>query len=208
MSDRDGRIYGLFDSLATQIRAAELRSVGFAGAVFGDGASTLALGTSLSLAALGAGRVLLVDANSIRPSLTSDAGVASRPGLAEVLRGDADLGRVVVSTGRPHLAFLGAGAVHGERAPIGALTLFLEHAQSHFDTVVADLPPALASESVVMPWAASLQQLFVVVRSGVTPLAVVRRAVDEVALDRAQVILNRTSARSEMLSAQHRVAMT
>lgn len=191
MTDRNGRLCGLFDGLAARVRSAELRTIGFTGAVSGEGASTLALGTAVSLAGLDPGSVLLVDANWLRPSLTSDAGVASGPGLADVLRGDADLGQVVVPTGRPRLSFLAAGAVDGDRPPLGGLPSFLDRALAEFNAIVADLPPALAGESVVVPWAASLQQLFVVVRNGVTPLALVRRAVEEVALERPQVVLNR-----------------
>jgi Mrp family chromosome partitioning ATPase len=208
MRDRGSRLCALFDGLATRVCSAELRTIGFTGAVFGEGASTLALGTSLSLAALDPGLVLLVDANWLRPSLTSDAGVAFSPGLAEVLRGGADLGQVVVPTARPRLSFLAAGAVVGERAPSRDLAPFLDQALSQFSTVVVDLPPVLADESMVVRWAASLQQLFVVVRSGVTPLPVVRRAVEGIALERPQVVLNRMPSWTAAETAPLRVAIT
>jgi len=194
MSDRNGHLCGLFDGLATRVRSAELRTIGFTGAVFGEGVSTLALGTSLSLATLDPGPILLVDANWLRPSLSADAAVTSGPGLADVLRGSADLSDVLVTTGRPRLSFLPAGKVNGEQPPLGGLTSFLDRALAEFSTVVADLPPALAGESVVVAWAASLQQLLVVVRSGVTPVALVRRALEDVALERPQVVLNRMPA--------------
>ncbi|HEV8534268.1 MAG TPA: hypothetical protein VGR87_00895 [Candidatus Limnocylindria bacterium] len=208
MTDRSGRLCGVFDGVATRIRTAELRTIGFTGAVFGEGASTLALGTSLSLAALDQGPVLLVDANWLRPSLTTDAAVASGPGLAEVLRGDAQLDQVLVPTGRAQLSFLAAGTVDGRRPPLDSLPSFLDQALTKFGAVVADLPPALAGDSVVLPWAASLQQLFVVVRSGVTPLALVRRAIEEVALERPQVVLNRMPAGTAGSTAPPRVALT
>jgi Mrp family chromosome partitioning ATPase len=189
VNDQDGRLCGLFDALATRIRSAELRTIGFTSAVFGEGTSTLALGTSLSLASLGPTPVLLVDANWLEPSLSSDAGVASEPGLADVLRGQADLGDALVPTGRPRLAFLGAGDLSEGRPPLAELSSLLDQAVS-FGTIVVDLPPALAGMSVVMPWVGSLQQLFIVVRTGVTPLALVRRAVEEVAVARPQVVLN------------------
>jgi Mrp family chromosome partitioning ATPase len=190
VSDRNSRLCALFQGLATRIHSADLRTLGFTGAVFGEGASTLALGTSVSLAALEPGPILLVDANWLRPSLTSDAGVASSPGLADVLRGDVDLGEAIVSTGRPRLSFLAAGAVKGAQPPLGRLAPLLDQARSQFSTVVADLPPALAGDDVVVPWANALEQLFVVVRSGVTPLNIVRRALDQVALEEPQVVLN------------------
>jgi Mrp family chromosome partitioning ATPase len=208
MSEGDRRLCGFFDGLATRIRSEGLRTVGFTGPVLGEGASTLALGTSLSLAALDPGPVLLVDANWLRPSLTSEAGVADASGLAEVLRGDAELGRVAFPTRRPGLAFLAAGALHDQRPDLDALPPFLDEALSQFSTIVADLPPALAGDSVVAKWAASLQQLFVVVNSGVTPHTIVRRAIKELALERPQVVLNRAPARVSGPTAPLRVALT
>jgi tyrosine-protein kinase Etk/Wzc len=203
----NGRLCGLFDGLATRISSTALRTVGFTGAVYGEGASTLALGTSLSLAALRSGRVLLVDANWLRPSLTSDAGVRSGPGLADVLRGDAELSKVLVPTGRPGLSFLAVGGVEEQRPPLEDLSSFLTGVLSDFSAVVADLPPALAGESAVLAWGAALEQLFVVVRNGVTPLALVRRAIEEVALEQPQIILNRATAATGSATAS-RVAMT
>jgi len=208
VSERDHRFCRLFDDVATRVRSADLRTVGFTGVASGDGASTVALGTSLSLAALGAGPVLLVDANWLRPSLTSDASIASRPGLADVLRGDAELDDVVIPTGRAQLVFLGAGTVNGAEPPLDALPPLLDQALSRFSAIVADLPPALVSESVVSPWAASLQQLFVVVRSGVTPLALVRRAVTAFGYERPQVVLNRMPERTAGWTTLPRVAVT
>lgn len=194
MSEQNGHLASLFDGLATRVRSANVRTIGFTSAVFGEGASTLAIGTSLSLASLGPGRVLLVDANWLRPSLTADAGVASGRGLADVLRGDAELGQTLVTTGSSRLAFLGAGELSGERPPLGALASFLDGALSSFGAIVVDLPPALAGESLILPWAASLQQLFIVVHSGATPFSLVRRAVATVAHERPQVVLNRMPA--------------
>jgi protein-tyrosine kinase len=190
VTGRDGNLCDPFDGLATRVRFAELRTIGFTSAVFGEGTSTLALGTSLSLAALGPAPVLLVDANWLQPSLTSDAGVTSGRGLAEVLRGEADLADVLVPTERERLTFLAAGDTSENRPPLGVLPSLVARALSCFGSIVVDLPPALVGESVVLPWAASLQQLFIVVRSGVTPLALARRAVEEVGVEQPQVILN------------------
>jgi Mrp family chromosome partitioning ATPase len=208
VSDRAGRLCALFDDVATRVRTAELGTIGFTSAVFGEGASTLALGTSLSLASVDRAQVLLVDANWLRPSLTSDAEMASAPGLADVLRGEAELGEVIVRTGRPGLAFLGAGDPSRGRPSLRSLPALLDQAMRSFGAIVVDLPPALAGESIVLPWAGSLQQLFIVVRSGVTPTAMVRRAVEGVALERPQVVLNWTPGWSAGWAAAPRLATT
>lgn len=190
MKQRARNLCGPFDGLATRVRFAELRTIGFTSAVFGEGTSTLALGTSLSLAELGPAPVLLVDANWLQPSLTSDAGASSGRGLAEVLRGEAELDEVVVPTGHLRLTFLAAGDTTEGRPPLAALPSLMERALSCFGSIVVDLPPALVGESMVLPWSASLEQLFIVVRSGVTPLSLARRAVEEISVERPQVILN------------------
>jgi Mrp family chromosome partitioning ATPase len=204
----DGNFCDPFDGLAARVRFADLRTIGFTSSVFGEGTSTIALGTALSLASLGPAPVLLVDANWLQPSLTSDAGASSGRGLAEVLRGDVELSEVVVPTGRSRLAFLAAGDTTEGKPPLGALPSLLDRALSCFGSIVVDLPPALVGESMVLPWAASLQQLFVVVRSGMTPLALARRAVEEIAVERPQVVLNWVPASNARKSAIPRGAVT
>lgn len=192
MKDHSGRVCAPFDGIARRVRSADLQTIGFTGAVFGEGASTLALGTSLALAALQDGPVVLIDANWKRPSLTSDAGASSAPGLAEVLGGSAALDEVLRPTGRARLSFLPAGKPDAQRPSVDALVSLLERVLERHSLVVADLPPALEKEPLVHEWASALEQLFIVVRSGVTPLALVRRAVDDTALEKPQLVLNRT----------------
>src|SRR5207244_6855646 len=79
-----------FDGLASRVDAMGFRTIGFTSALLGEGVSTLALGTALSLAAMRRGSVLLVDANWIHPSLTRDARLESSVGLAELLADRAD----------------------------------------------------------------------------------------------------------------------
>ena len=204
--NRDGDLGHVCDRVAARVRSAELRSIGFAGAVSGEGATTLALGTAVSLAAMDSRTVLLVDANWIRPSLTADARAASRRGLAEVLRRQALPGGLVVPTDQPRLSFLPAGAKDGTPPELdAALREFLGGALSRFDTVVVDLPAALSGDSAITAWAAALQQFFVVARSGVTPLAALRRAIAEIAADDPQIVLNRVPPTTSERSARPQV---
>jgi Mrp family chromosome partitioning ATPase len=208
VSGLDAALPGLFDVLATRIRGTKLRTIGFTSTVFGEGASTVALGTCLSLASLERAPVLLVDANWLHPSLTHDAGATVRPGLTDVLQGHAALDEVLVPTSRPRLVFMPAGDLSGERPELDALASLLDEALARFGTIVVDLPPALAREPVVLPWAMSLQQLFIVVRSGVTPLALIRQVVEEVGVTRPQVVLNRMPERTPEWASARRLAAT
>ena len=193
MNVRDGYASAAFDVLATRIDGAHARTVGFTSAVFGEGVSTLALGTALSLATLQQEPVLLVDANWLQPSLTLDADLSLAAGLAEYLRAGAKGSYSPRPTSRSRLSFLPAGDHGGDHPPLRAAPSFLGAAMAEYGTIVVDLPPVLASEALVHPWAASLDRLFLVIHEAATPLSLVRRALSTFGPNaQPQVILNRS----------------
>ena len=191
-----------FDGLAIRIDAMDVRCVGFTSALLGEGVSTIALGTALSLAALRQDTVLLVDANWMDPSLTREAGLESAPGLAEYLANTADLGAVIQRASGSGIAFLPAGAGGSARPALRAVSSFLTADVAAFQTVVVDLPPVLAGELFVLPWATLLDQLFVVLRESATPLPLVRQALKKIAIAaQPRIVLNRTAAPSPDIAA-------
>ena len=61
-----------------------------------------------------------------------------------------------------------------------------------YETVVVDLPPILAGESFVLPWAAVLDQICVVLREEATPLPMLRQALGRLQAANAPcIVLNR-----------------
>jgi Mrp family chromosome partitioning ATPase len=180
-----------FDGVASRIDALGLRSVGFTSSLAGEGVTTLALGSAMALAAIRGDGVLLIDANWVVPSLTTDANLVSGPGLADHLAGRADLGSVIHETGRPRLGFVPVGDRALARPTLRALAALLTHDIPDYSTVVVDLPPLLASESYVLPWATVLDQVFVVIREAATPLSAARTALERLGVSAPQVILNR-----------------
>ena len=186
-----------FDGLASRIDAMGLKSVGITSALFGEGVSTIALGTALSLAALRQGSVLLVDANWIQPSLSGDAGLLSAPGLADHLAGSAELSAVVRPGSRSPLAFLPVGDRAAARPTLRSLSRFLTGGVAGCETLIVDLPPVLAGDTYVFPWAALVDRLFLVLREDSTPLPAVRQALDKLgATTPPQIVLNRGMAPS------------
>lgn len=185
-----------FDGLAARIDAMGLRSLGFTSSLSREGVSTIALGTSLALATLRQDKVLLVDANWVQPTLTLDAISESKPGLADLLANKAQLSAVIRPLPRSRLAFLPVGDRDAARPTTRALAGFLANGVASFQTVIVDLPPILAGEAFVLPWAAVLDQLFVVVREAATPLPLVRRALEKVGLATPQIVLNRAAVPS------------
>ena len=184
-----------FEGLATRIDVVGARSVGFTGALVGEGASTLALGTALALATQQPEKVLLVDANWIQPSLTIDARLADVPGLADHLAGGATLESVIRPASAAGFAFLPLGSRSAARPTLRSLATFLA-SETSFQTVLVDLPPVLAGEAYVLPWATLLDRCFLVLREAATPLPVVRLALDKIAMATPQIVLNRTAART------------
>lgn len=198
-----------FDGIAGRVDALGLRTVGFTSAVFGEGVSTVALGTALALASLRQETVLLIDANWLQPSLTADAHLESAAGLADCLTRSAELDAVGRRRSGSPLVFLPVGDVTAARPTLRKLSSFLTNDIPVTVTVVVDLPPALAGEALVLPWAALLDQLFVVVREAATPFPLVRQALGTVGLAAApQIVLNRAIGSSAAMPAAILAAST
>jgi MinD-like ATPase involved in chromosome partitioning or flagellar assembly len=192
---------GVFDGLAARIDAAALRSIGFTSSVSGEGVTTIALGTAMSLAALRRDPVLLIDANWPEPSLTADAACEATAGLADYLAKHVDLDDVIQPTRHHGLAFLPVGDRMAARPTFRALSSFVEDDTHGFGTIVVDLPPLIGGDPFVLPWAGPLDQLFVILREAATPLALVRQALDRVGLaTMARIVLNRVDAPSAVFA--------
>lgn len=199
----------VFVGLASRLDALGFRSAAFTSALLGEGVSTIALGTALALTQLRRGSVLLVDANWVHPSLTADAHLESAPGLADHLANTADLNAVIRPAAGPRPAFLPIGDRAAARPTLRALASFLATEVASFQTVLIDLPPVLAGEPYVLPWATLVDQLFVVLREAATPLPLIRQTLDKIGLATPpQIVLNRTAALSPESTASFLSART
>jgi polysaccharide biosynthesis transport protein len=182
-----------FEGLANRLAVTGLRSVGFTSALPGEGVSTIALGTALSLASAEEETVLLVDSNWMQPALTEDARMESAAGLASYLTGRVDLSSAVHPTARPFLSFLPVGDRAGARLTVRALAALLAKDALAFDRIVVDLPPVLAGEQFVHPWMSLLDGVFLVVKESATPLPLVRDALDRMGPATPEIVLNRAT---------------
>ena len=103
-----------------------------------EGATSLVLCLA---AAAGAGgrRVLVIDGDQPSRGLTMRLGLAGKPGLAEVLRGDLSANKAVVAM--PRFAVLPAGVARLDAKALSkALRSFLPEACGRFDLVLVDAP--------------------------------------------------------------------
>lgn len=113
-----------------------------------SGKSTLSLMLGRSLAQCGK-RVLLVDADVLRPSLGRVLGIRNSPGLMDVLADQPPPHDGVRETSIPRLSVLTSGEwsdqVELERLANGALSAFLERCRANFDIVLLDSSPLLGT---------------------------------------------------------------
>jgi len=185
----------IFDGVAARIHTSDTptRSLAVMSSLHGEGTTTIALGLALSLTGYDSSAVLLIDANWIRPVLSENADRLEAAGLAECLRGERSLNETVVPAARKGLSLLPAGDFGAEPPPLGRLSAFLAGARASFGKVVIDLPPVLVAPALVVPWTKMVDQSYLVVRRGATPIAVIRRALAEIGSERSpHLVLNRT----------------
>jgi capsular exopolysaccharide synthesis family protein len=104
--------------------------------------------------AVGGARVLLIDADMRRPSVSQALRMSNERGLSQLLAGQARMREVVQRTHDPNLLVIPAGRIHANPSELlasdrmRALIAGLEHGP--FDWVVIDTPPVLAVTDAVI----------------------------------------------------------
>jgi Mrp family chromosome partitioning ATPase len=192
---------GLRQSIEGALGPAPRRVVGFAGAVAGEGTTTIAVSLAHLLARVVDRRVLLIDADMGRTSGGLSAAVGEHDGLTEVLRRQTPVDEALLATEAEGLHFLPAGKdrVHQiEAAAAGPVRPLFEHLGDAYDWVVVDLPPVLRHPETRMLASACTGVVFVV-RANRTPRTVSQRALSELALGRCRVLGSVLNARRESL---------
>lgn len=136
----------------------------------GEGKSFVSLNLAMSMAMEVDGRVLLVDADVIKPSVPRLLNVPRGPGLMDVLTAPAlHLGDVLLKTNVPSLDLLLAGTPHPESSELlasEAMNRLLDEMSSRYPDriIIFDSPPLLATtESRVL--ASHVGQVVVVVEA-------------------------------------------
>jgi polysaccharide biosynthesis transport protein len=147
----------------------------------GEGKSTVSLNLAGTLAFSGAS-VLLIDADMRRPGLSRYLGITTGPSLVEVALGQVAWTDIIWKADPPSLDILpcvrpgGLGHV-AELLAAKSITTLLEEARHRYDHVLVDLAPLgpVVDARVLMR---SLGHVLMVAEWGVTPKAMLRKAVD------------------------------
>lgn len=134
-----------------------------------EGKTLVVANLGLSFAAAGA-RTLLVDGDTRRGNLERFFGVASAPGLTDLLEGRASLEEVEIAQEIPELTLIPHGTLEGFRPELldsARMDEFLREVRGRYDVVILDAPPLMAGADAMVMGERSDGVLFVL-RTGET----------------------------------------
>lgn len=144
----------------------------------GEGASTIASCTAIGLARHLRQSVLLIEANTYKPSLAAYFGLPASPGFGDVIRGEARLEEAMFETAIQGLTVLPAGDARAQEPGEFAsesTTSALARAERGHRYVLIDGPPVLTyPDSRLL--LRSVDEAVLIVRSGVTKRQVAKNA--------------------------------
>lgn len=155
------------------------RTILVTSAVPGDGKSMTASNMAITIALAGS-RVLIVDADLRKGLLHRSFGLASTPGLTEILTGQAEPTQVIQPTSTPNLSLLPRG--NTSRNP-GELFLnqktvnLLKELAGQYDYVILDTAPVMAADDVAS-LSPNVEGVVFVVRAACTSARVARAALE------------------------------
>lgn len=145
-----------------------------------EGKTTSAMNLSMVMAEGGERNILLVDADFRRPSISAMIGGESLPGLAELLRGEAELADVLQPSPLPNLRILPAGRTpdkkYSELLGGAGLRKTFDAIRAAFDYAFVDTPP-VTTVSDVSTLAPLCDGALLIVQMRRTPEPVVQQAV-------------------------------
>ena len=173
-----------------------------------DGKTSVSTNCAITLAQLGLGDVLLVDADMRHPDLHGIFGVPQTPGLSDLLVGGVEVKAVIRPTRVPGLFVIPAGPIPTNPTELlfsPRFTQALAALGERFAHIVIDTPPMLGvSDTLVL--APRVEGVILVVRHGHTGRDAAQRAVQMLGSVRAQVlgvVLNHADARTTTAGYQY-----
>jgi len=173
-----------------------------------DGKTSVSTNCAISLAQLGMGDVLLVDADMRHPNLHGILGVPQTPGLSDLLVGGVGVTEVVRPTRIPGLFVIPAGPVPTNPSELlysPRFTQALATLGERFAHIVIDTPPLLGvADTLVL--APRVEGVILVLRHGRAARNAAERAVQMLGSVRARllgVVLNHADARSTTAGYQY-----
>lgn len=157
--------------------------IAISSAIVGEGKTTVAVGLAVAIAQdFPERRVLLVETDLQRPVLAEDFDVDGSPGLVDCLVSELPLLSACRPTYIENLHIVPAGesaVVRGRPLRSSNMGLVVDEMRQNYDIVILDLPAILANSDAVLVTDLA-DGVMCVVRAGVTPMAMVTRAIEQV----------------------------
>jgi capsular exopolysaccharide synthesis family protein len=169
-------------------RIRPLKTVLITSTVPQEGKSMVSANLACTLAQSTQQRVLLLEGDLRRPSLSKMFGLGRNPGLSESLQGERSLVRSVYHLEGPGLWILPSGSAPSNALELlqsGKLSALMDQLAMWFDWMIIDSPPALplADTSV---WMRLADGILLITRPGITEKRQLRRGIE--ALDPKKLI--------------------
>jgi capsular exopolysaccharide synthesis family protein len=189
---------GIYDNILLTSGDTRKKSYLICSANRGEGASTVALGLAMAAAEAWNQPVLLVDGNFSHPGVCEAFGLPDIQGLGAMLTGGQDLKSVVRDTTIPHLQVMGAGVPplnHVSMLGAPAFSNLLNGLAEAYPVIIIDGPSINGFPESVL-YAAQVDRVLIVVKSGITRVPVVSSALLRLAAggcDQVDLILNQRS---------------
>lgn len=164
----------------------------------GEGKTFTAINLALSIANERDKKVLLIDADVSRPSVSRTLGIKSSPGLIEYLEGqDVEFSDIVLKTNMPGLSVMPSGKQHKHSTELltsNRMILLAQELSNRYPDrmVIFDSPPLLAAtQGEVL--AGLVGQVILVVEAEKTPQSMIMASVNKLVFcDVVLVLLNKT----------------
>ena len=177
------------------------RSIVITSASGGEGKTTTTANLGVVAAQAGS-RVCLVDADLRRPALHRVFGLGNTRGLSTALVENLPFSTIAQHTNITNLSVLTSGPLPpnpSELVGSQRMRQLLEAAASHFDLIFCDTPPVI-SVADALALAAQCDGVILVVRAGMVPHQVVRRAAQQIETVKSRilgVLLNHVNLRRD-----------
>jgi capsular exopolysaccharide synthesis family protein len=168
-------------------------------AIAGEGKTTVSVGLAVTIAQdFPDRRVLLVETDFRAPVLATDFGVDASPGLIDCLTDGQPLLAACRPTYLENLHIVPAGDVVGAPGrPLRSsqMAVVIDAMRQNYDMVILDLPAILVNSDAVLLTDVA-DGTICVARAGVTSMALVTRAVDQIEESKLRgIVLNGTATR-------------